>query len=330
LTNIVNKYRFRAVLSLNFLQYLAIILIWGSTWLVVKLQVGMPVPVPVSLAIRFGAAGAILLGLCAIHGERLRFRAREHAWLALQGALLCGLNYLIHYFAARSLTSGVVAVIFSTVIVFNMLHGALLFGDRVPLARVLGAVLGLSGVGLVFAQELLALDHGRVTGVGLAFVATLVSSWGMMVSVRNQRAGIPIVAGNAYAMFYSGLLLAGLSLAQGHSLRVEWTPGYFYSMFYLAIFGSIVTFSFYLSLARKIGADRVSYVNLLCPVIALLLSTIFEGYAWTASALGGALCILAGNFLILAGSSRPPVDHEELVERLSRLASDPTQRRHVG
>jgi drug/metabolite transporter (DMT)-like permease len=315
------------VLSLNAFMYLAIILIWGSTWLVLKLQVGMPIPPDVSVAIRFATAGVVLLGLCAIHGQRLRYRLRDHAWMALQGALMCGINYLIFYYAARWVTSGVSAVIFSSVLIMTMLLGSLLFRERISLVRMLGAVIGLAGVALVFAQELAAVDRTRLLGVGLTFLATLISAFGMMVSVRNQRAGIPIVPGNAFAMAYSGILLVGVSTALGHSFPTHWTPGYFFSMFYLAIFGSIVTFSFYLTLAKRIGTDRVTYVNLICPVIALALSTVFEGYAWSAAALGGVLCILAGNLLVLSGLERAPLEHEELVQRLNQLASDPTRRR---
>jgi drug/metabolite transporter (DMT)-like permease len=313
--------------SVNFFQYLTIVMIWGSTWLVVKLQVGMPIPSEVSLALRFGSAGLILLGLCAIHGHRLRFSLRQHAWLFLQGALLTGINYIIHYESARHLTSGVSAVIFASILIFNLFLSALFFGDRITLPRVLGSVIGMSGICLVFAQELAAVDLNRSWAVGAALVATFIASLGMMVSVRNQRAGFPIVSGNAWGMLYGGLLVGAIGWAKGYQFPTAWTPGYFFSLFYLAVFGSIVTFTFYLSLQRKIGTLSVSYVNLICPMIALAISTFYEGYQWTPTAVGGVVAILAGNLLILNSQPRPRMEHEELVERLATLASESTQRR---
>jgi drug/metabolite transporter (DMT)-like permease len=285
----------------NSLCYLATVLIWGSTWLGIKMQLGVVDPM-VSVTYRFALASALLLVWCVATKMRMRFSRRDHLYMLLQGVLLFGLNYLCFYQAELYVTSGLAAVIFSSVLVMNIANGAFFLGTPVDGKVVWGGILGLVGIVLVFLPEIssFSLDNQGVHGVALCFLATLFASWGNITSARNQKNRLPILQSNAFGMGYGALAMGVAALVTGRPFTVEVSAAYLGSLVYLAVFGSIIAFGCYLYLIGSIGADRAAYSTLLFPLVALGISTIWEGYQWTPASLCGVAFILAGNFFILA------------------------------
>jgi drug/metabolite transporter (DMT)-like permease len=280
--------------------YLASVLIWGSTWLAITFQLGR-VPAEVSVAYRFALASAMLFGWCALRRLRLRYSWREHRWMALQGALLFGLNYVWVYLAETHLSSGLVALIFSLIVFFNIIAARVFFGTKILRATLGAAALGVTGVTLVLWPEI---GHGIGRGnawLGAAFAvgSTVSASLGNMVAARNQRHGLPVLQANAYGMGYGALLVSLYAFCVQRPFVFEPTPAYFLSLLYLALFGSVLAFGAYLTLVGRIGADRAGYTAAMIPIVAVVLSTAFEGLRWHAvTFIGIALC-LAGNVLIL-------------------------------
>jgi drug/metabolite transporter (DMT)-like permease len=267
--------------------------IWGSTWLAIKYQLTGVAP-EVSVAYRFALAAALLAAWCLGTGRSLRFSRQDHAYLAAVGATLFGLNYIGVYWAEHFVTSGLVAVLFSTIVFLNPIGMRVFFGTPLTARTFTAAAMGVAGVALLFLPELVEARGGGAAAYGIAFGlgATVIASGGNLIAQRNQRAGIPTLAGNAWGMAYGALVAAVAASVQG----VEWTfdarPGYLVSLAYLALFGSVVAFGAYLTLLRRIGAARAAYTAVATPVIALALSTLFEGYRWTwVGALGVALAI---------------------------------------
>jgi drug/metabolite transporter (DMT)-like permease len=292
----------------NLLLYATTVLIWGSTWLVITFQLGAVDPI-LSVAYRFTLASLLLLAFATLRKINLRFTARQHVSFGLQGALLFSLNYLLVYLAELRLTSGLVAVIFSTLVFMNILIGALFLGTPVRLNVVVGAIFGLVGVSLVFLPELSAFslqDRGFL-GMLLSLGGTLFASIGNIVAARNQREGLPVVQTNAFGMGYGAILMFAIALIAGTPFRFEMTPTYIASLAYLAVFGSIIAFGAYLTLLGQIGADRAAYASLLFPLVALGISTLFEGYRWSIPALAGVSLVLAGNFLVLSRRRQMPL-----------------------
>ncbi len=234
--------------------------IWGTTWLVIKLQLGLVRP-EASVAWRFALASLLLLGWCMLRRISLRFAARVHAGLALLGALLFGLNYVLVYRSEQHLTSGLVAVLFSFIVFWNLLGARLLFGTLVSPTVLLGATIGVFGVGLLFWPELGSLRGaaGQGTGIALACLATLVASAGNLQSQRLFAGGVAVVPGTAWAMGYAALLILGWCAVRGVPLTFDPRPPYVLSLLYLALFGSVVAFVSYLTLLRRIGAGRSGY-----------------------------------------------------------------------
>lgn len=284
----------------NALFYLITVLIWGSTWLGIKFQLGVVDPV-VSVTYRFALASVLLLLWCAVKNMKMRFSPRQHGFMFLQGTLLFGFNYLFFYEAELYVTSGLAAVLFSSILVMNIVNGALLLGSPIDGKVVVGGTLGLVGIVLVFLPEIshFSFDNQGVRGVTCCILATLFASWGNITSARNQRNRLPIIQSNAYGMAYGALMMLAVAWFGGKPFIIELSATYLGSLLYLAVFGSIVAFGCYLHLVGSIGADRAAYSTLLFPLVALGISTVWEGYEWSTASLAGVSFIIFGNLFIL-------------------------------
>ncbi len=280
--------------------YTVTVLIWGSTWLAIKFQLGT-VAVELSVAYRFMLASLLLFLFVLLRGLPMRFSARAHAYMALQGLFLFSLNYILVYLAEGYVTSGLVAVIFSTIILFNVIFGAIFLGSQIRVRVTLGALLGIAGLVFIFWPELsgLRLTSNRALGMTLAVIGAASASLGNIVSARNQRQDLPVVQTNAYGMLYGSAFMFLYAIARGTPFIVEPTLGYLGSLLYLAVFGSVIAFGSYLTLLGRIGADRAAYVTVAFPVIALLLSALFEGLVLNPAQFLGVGFVLFGNFIVV-------------------------------
>ncbi|MDX1426150.1 MAG: DMT family transporter [Kiloniellales bacterium] len=281
--------------------YLAVVLVWGTTWIMISFQIGV-VPPEVSVAYRFAIAAALMFAWAGLRGLPLRFRARDHLFIALQGALIFSTNFVLFYLAALDLATGLLAVVFSTASILTMLFSAVR-QRRPPPARALGgAALGSCGIALVFWPEIAAfsLSSGAGLGLVLSLGGTVSFSLGGLVAARNQAAGLSVRGTTAWAMTYGTVLLSLFVAARGARFTFDPSFAYVGSLAFLAVVGSVVAFACYFALLERIGPERSAYATVLFPVVALVVSTLFEGYQWTAMALVGVALTLAGNLLVLA------------------------------
>ena len=221
--------------------------------------------------------------------------------MALLGLLLFGINYWLVYLAEVHLTSGLVAIVFSSIIFLNILNGAIFLKSKIRLNVLFNAVIGFIGVAFVFNDELLdfSFSAGESTALLLAGISVVTASLGNITSAYNQKHKLPVIQTNAFGMMYGSLLMLLLALAMNKPFTFDFSYAYIGSLMYLAIFGSVIAFGSYLTLLGKIGADKAAYVTLVIPVIALVLSSIFEDYKWDEFALVGVILITTGNFLML-------------------------------
>jgi len=291
---------------LNILFYFGVVLIWGTTWFAILFQLGKVDPL-VSIIYRFSLAALMLMFYCILTGRRMRFSLRDHLFMALMGTFLFSLNYWLFYVAELYLASGLVAVVFSTMVILNILFGVVFIGAPIRPKVVLGALMGLAGIALVFRPELAAftLSDKGLFGLLLSLGATISASLGNIISARNQMVRIPVIQANAWGMSYGVLLMLITALLTGKKFTFEVTVSYVTSLLYLALFGTVFAFGMYLTLIGRIGADRAAYATLLFPIVALALSMMFEGYRGNPVAFGGFVLILAGNFLALSRMKKP-------------------------
>ena len=283
----------------NFFLYIAAALIWGSTWLGIKLQLTQVPPI-LSVGYRFCLAALILAVYCILRNKRLKFSRRDHLFMVIQGFSLFGLSYCMSYLATSYLTSGLVAVVFSTILMWNILNLRLFMGQAIAWRAFWGGILGLSGICIVFWNDLSAFTATRgLIGLGMGLVGAYLASIGNVVGARNARSGVPVTQANVYGMAYGGLLTLAIHFGGGGELVMDWSAGYLAPMLYLTVFGSIVAFGCYMLLIGRIGAEYAAYVTLLMPIIALGLSTWFENFHWTANTAIGVAIVLIGNLFIL-------------------------------
>ncbi|MCP4672685.1 MAG: EamA family transporter [Desulfobacula sp.] len=285
----------------NTILYIITVVVWGSTFLAIKYQLGFVDPM-VSVIYRFGLAAVLLLLFCYVKGLKLKFTLKEHFFMALLGVLLFSINYWFVYVAELYVTSGVVAVMFSSIVFMNIANGALFLGTAIEKRMIAGAMIGIVGIVMIFFPEIESFDLSdkAVFGLSIVFISVFLASLGNIVSARNTKKNIPVIQANAFGMGYGTFFLAMVAMVSGKEFTFTLAADYIVSLFYLAVFGSIIAFGSYLTLIGSIGADKASYAIMVVPVVALVFSSVFEGYSWSLLGITGLLLVVGGNFLALS------------------------------
>lgn len=275
-------------------------LIWGSTFFVIKFQLGVVDPTW-SVSYRFILAGIILLIYSKLKGLNLSFTAKQHRFILLQGMLLFGLNYWLVYIAEQELISALAAVAFSTIIFLNILFGGLFLKRKTEKKVFIGAILGVMGTFLLFRNDLvgLSMEDLPIFHLVVCFVSVVIASLGNITSAYNQSTTLPVIQTNAFGMLYGGLFIGLIAIVSGKTISFDFQYEYVFSLLYLSVFGSIIAFGTYLSLIGKIGADKAAYVLIIIPVIAVVLSMIFEDYPLGWQVFVGMILILGGNLIVI-------------------------------
>ncbi len=276
------------------------VLVWGSTWYAIKFQLGVVDPF-VSVGWRFLAAALLTLAVCKLGGVDLSLTPSQHAWSMALGLALFGINYCLFYFATAYLTTGLIAVIFSSMVIWNAIGARIFFNTPVPLRVVIGAIVGFCGMSLMFMPDIFNLRYGpkEIGAILICVLATLCASLGNLINARNQKSGISLWAGNAWGMLYGSIATLLMARALGAELQFDFSLPYLASFVYLTVFGSIVAFAAYLSLVNSAGPERAAFATLLFPVVALAISTVFEDYRWSVEAILGVALVLGGNRIAL-------------------------------
>ena len=284
----------------NLNLFIACVAIWGSTWLAIKFQLGVVAP-EASVFYRFLLASVLLFAYCLARRLPLRYTLREHAWIALLGIFMFSVSYIFVYYAEEHVVSGLVAVGYSASPLLGMLGMRLFFGTAMTSRLALGSALGIAGIALVFWPEFSQLRGDGNTSLGAIYtaIAVIVSTLGSMVAHRNQEAHLPLWQSMAWGMLYGALFSLGVTVAGGKPLAFELTGPYLASLFYLAILGSIVAFAGFLTLLKRIGAARAGYIGVMVPIVALVISSIFESFSWHPLTLVGIAVSVLGNVVIL-------------------------------
>ncbi|NMP31753.1 EamA family transporter [Thalassotalea sp. M1531] len=285
----------------NSVLYLLTVLIWGSTWIAINYQLG-DVAHEASIAYRFGLAAAVLFIYCWLKKLPLTMNKQQHLSLILFGMALFGFNYFLLYQAQENINSALACIGFSTLLLFNIINARIWYKTPITSQVVLGGSLGLIGIVILFWPEVksLSLTDATLYGLILCLIGTLSASMGNMISIRNQKAKMPVVQSNAWGMLYGTIFMIFMVIVQGKTFTFEWTTPYISSLLFLSIFGSVIAFGCYLSLMTKIGPHKTSYANILFPAVAVAISTVVEGFAWNNYTIFGFLAIMVGNFVVLA------------------------------
>jgi drug/metabolite transporter (DMT)-like permease len=280
------------------IPFLLVSLIWGSTWLVIKGQLGS-VPPSWSVTYRFVIAAFCMFVLAIVMRQALRMDRRAHGWAVVIGIVQFGMNFNLVYVAEEYITSGLVAVLFALLIVPNAIFGKLWLNRPVASIFWIGSAIATVGVGLLLAQEYRVAPVGTeavLIGAGLTLLAVMTASISNVLQASERLSRFPIITVLAWSMLYGAIGNALWSLLRFGAPTMEMTSGYLGGIAYLGIVGSVVTFPLYFRLIRDIGPGKAAYTSVFIPVVAMGLSTLFEGYAWSLLAASGAALVMAGMF----------------------------------
>lgn len=287
--------------------FAACVLIWGTTWLAITYQLG-PVAPEVSVSHRFFLAALAIAAWCRLRGLPLRFTAAQHGALALMGVAMYGVSYICVYHAELYVASGLVAIGYSASPLLATLGMRVFFAQRITARMALGSVFGILGIVLVYSPEFGRLAQSRNVALGATFtvLAVLISMSGGLLAHRNHERGLHGWPTMAWSMGYGALASLMVALALGREYTMDWSAPYLLSLLYLALLGSVVTFAGWLTLVGRIGPARASYVGVMAPIVALFVSTLFEGFQWHPLTAAGVAVSVAGNVLVLGGVSPAP------------------------
>jgi len=280
--------------------YITTVLIWGTTWFAIEFQLGVVAP-EVSVFYRYTLASLLLFGWCRYRNLSLVFGARDHVRFVLLGLLMFCANYILTYYAQQFITSALSAIAFSTMLWMNILNTRIFFGLKSGWRVLFGSLLGISGIVVLFYPQIdsLSWSDATVLGTALCLLGAFLASLGNMVSQSSQNKGLPIVQSNAWGMMYGAACTGAFALVRGASFDFELSLPYILSLAYLVVFGSIFAFGAYLTLLGRIGAHKAGYALVMFPVVALVLSILFEDLPFNASIVIGISLVISGNVFIL-------------------------------
>jgi len=280
--------------------YVVTVLVWGTSWIAIALQNG-PVDSLVSIFYRFALASLLLLPFLYFTGRLERSRGIDHLWYFLQGCCLFCFNFICFYKASGYMPSGLLSIVFSMAIFFNALNNRVFWGVKPSRSVYCAGVIGVSGLVLLFWQELQqsSVSNEVLLGMGLSALGTFGFSLGNMITVRHKKNNINPLTSTAYGMSYGALTLLFIIFITQAPIAWDQKPSYVYSLIYLAIFASIIGFTAYLSLVNRLGANQAAYATVIFPVIALALSSVYEGYVFDLKSSLGLVLVLLGNVVAM-------------------------------
>ena len=284
----------------NFILFGITLFCWSPTWYVIKFQLGYVDPL-VSVFYRFFAASIIIFIYLLIKKKNLKFSLNYHLWFLFFGICLYSLNYVFFYLSNAYLISAFPAVVFSTVVIMNILGDAFYFKKKPSLKTFIGATMGMIGIIVIFNDEIFnfSLSNGTHIGLLLALLGTFCASTGNMIHQRNLNNNFPLIETIAFSMLYGSLITLLITQIKGTEFLFEYTFDYIFSLAYLSVVGSIFAFIFYLKLLEKVGAGRAGYVGVVMPVLALLISTLFENLEWQTDLIVGLPILIIGAVLVI-------------------------------
>lgn len=281
-------------------------IIWGSTWWVITDQIDGIAP-SWSVAIRFAVATPAMFLVARLMGKNLRIGSKGH-WLALLIGItqFCG-NFNFVYRSELHLTSGIVAVMFTMLIVFNAFLGWLLLGQRITRNFMIGTCVAMSGIALLLWHEagLNPLGGSIPLGIVWALLGILSASIANVVQANDTGRALPMVSLLAWAMLYGTIADFVLAYVTAGPLELPVRASFWFGIAWLALAGSVVTFPLHYTMVREIGAGRAAYNGIVTVIVAMLLSTIFENYRWNGLTVSGAILAVIGLVIALRARQVP-------------------------
>lgn len=283
------------------IPFLLVSLIWGSTWLVIKDQIS-EVPPSWSVSYRFMIAAAAMFVLVALRRTTFRLDRTGHVLAMILGIFQFSFNFNFVYYAELFITSGLVAVLFALLMVPNAVLGRIFIGQKISGQFIAGSAIAAVGIALLFWHEYqsstASLDQ-VLLGLVLTFGGILSASIANVMQAGERLKSYPLLTVLAWAMLWGAVINIVISWATVGPPTYETRSTYWAGIIYLGVIGSVVTFPLYFAIIREIGPGRAAYSSVLVPIVAMILSTMFEGFEWTILPAIGAVIAMLGLIVAL-------------------------------
>jgi drug/metabolite transporter (DMT)-like permease len=278
--------------------------IWGSTWIVIRDGLGV-VPAQWSVTYRFVISAVAMAAVAVTKRDSLRLDGRGLLAALVLGFCQFCVNYNAVYLAERHITSGVVATVFALLLIPATLLGWVWLGDRPTVRFMWSSLVAVAGIVLLFLHEIHehAASSGAVmAGIGLTVVGMIGASIANVLQARPEIRRYPLYGLLAWSMATGAVIDGVVAYVFCGPPVFDPSLGYWVGVLYLALAASVLTFSLYYPVVRKIGPAKAAYSSAIVPILAMGFSTWFEHYRWTPTAIVGAVLALGG----MAGAlSRP-------------------------
>jgi drug/metabolite transporter (DMT)-like permease len=278
------------------LPFIIFTAIWGSTWIVIRDQLGT-VPPQWSVAYRFVIAAVAMALVAKWKGESLKLSGKALGAAVFLGFAQFCINFNAVYLAEQHITSGVVATVFALLLIPSTLMAWAFLGHRPSGRFVWSSLIAVAGIGLLFVHEFRqhsARADEIALGIGLTLIGMVGASAANVFQAREEIRRFPLFAMLAWSMVFGAVMDATIAFAMTGPPVFESRPGYWLGVVYLALPASVLTFSLYYPVVRKIGPAKAAYSSAIIPIIAMGFSTALEGYRWSPLAITGALLAIGG------------------------------------
>jgi drug/metabolite transporter (DMT)-like permease len=289
------------------LPFIIFTLIWGSTWIVIRDQLGT-VPPQWSVTYRFIIAAAAMFAWLGWKGEPVRLARRDWPAIGAIGLFQFCINFNAVYVAEHFITSGLVATVFALLLIPNSLLAWAILKQR-PGRRFLAcSAIAIAGIALLFWSEVQKVEVSAatvLTGIAWTLMGVMGAALANVFQATERVRHIPVMTLLAWGMAAGALFDGLLALLVAGPPVMDSRPGYWLGLVYLALAASALCFSLYFPVVRKIGPGKAAYSSALVPIVAMALSTLFEDYRWTPLAAAGAALAIGG--MVLALMSRREV-----------------------
>jgi drug/metabolite transporter (DMT)-like permease len=284
------------------IPFIIVTLIWGSTWIVIKDQLGV-VPASWSVTYRFLVGGIVMLGVAAVTRAPLRLSRETLIFTMLLGFAQFVFNFNFVYRAESYVTSGLVAVVFALLFVPNAVFSRIFLGHKMTARFIVGSLVAVAGILVLFANEAkgdAASNSATFAGIGFTMAGVISASIAnvMQASARGKMMAMAPMIG--WSMIWGALADAVFASLTVGPPTVEWRAGYLIGILYLGVIASALAFSLYFRVIRDIGPARAAYSSVIIPVIAMGFSTAFEGFQWTNLAITGSVIAMIGMVIALS------------------------------
>jgi len=303
------RQRFRALDPAIAIPFAVFTLIWGSTWIVIRDQIGNGAMVSPhwSVTYRFLIAAAAMAVIAKVRGDRIWLGRKGLVPALVLGVTQFSVNFNSVYLAERHITSGLVATFFALLLIPNAILAFFFLDHKVNRRFVVGSSIATIGIGLLFAHEF-RLGHASsadlTVGLTLTLTGMLGASSANVYQALEKVKRYPLIPLLGWSMAIGATLDAMLAFVVAGPPAFDPRPGYVLGLLYLALAASCLAFSLYFPIVRKIGPARAAYSSVMVPIIAMALSTIFEGYRWSVLAGAGAVLALGGMLVALGGRQK--------------------------